>query len=116
MNQYQENNQVQLQLAHATQLIQQLVNQTQQASVQYQQLLNQEQQNVRTLEQLAQREQQAAHVIQTALQGHQTAIQQLQQISGICNQISNSSNQYTTSPAFSNQQNQMTAYSNHSLQ
>ncbi len=80
-------------LAQAEQLIQQLMQQTQQASGQYQQLLKQEQENAALLQQIAQREQQAAHIIQTALQGHQTAMQQLQQISGICNQISNSSHQ-----------------------
>lgn len=63
----------------------------QQASVQYQQLMRQEQANAQQLEQLAQREIQAAQIIQTALQGHQTAIQQLQlqQISHLCNQLSN---------------------------
>lgn len=96
----------QQQLAQAEQLIQQLVNQTQQASAQYQQLLTQEQQNAQMLEQLAQREQHAAQVIQTALQGHQTAIQQLHQISSLCNQISQQSTIGIASQAYSNQNNQ----------
>lgn len=76
------------QLTQLESLVQQLVNQTQQASMQYQQLLAQEQQNARTLEQIAQKEQHAAHVIQTALQGHQTAIQQLHQINSLAHQLS----------------------------
>ncbi|WP_187768065.1 AMP-dependent synthetase and ligase [Paenibacillus sp. PL91] len=113
MNQFQPNNQISQQLAHAEQMIQQLIQQTNQASAQYQQLLKQEQNNAVLLEQIAQREQQAAHIIQTALQGHQTAIQQLHQISSICNQIANSS--YQQAPmAFMNTNNQSTGYSNYS--
>ncbi|MFC4809883.1 hypothetical protein [Paenibacillus sp. GCM10023250] len=73
-------------LHQCEQIIQQLVNQTQQASQNYQMLLQQEQQNAQQLEQLAQREQRAAQIIQTALQGHQTAIQQLQHITELCRQ------------------------------
>ncbi|MFF2889815.1 hypothetical protein [Paenibacillus sp. NPDC057967] len=71
-------------------IVQQLIQQTQQASAQYQQLLKQEQENAQLLQQLAQREQQAAQTIQTALQGHQTAVQQMQHITNLCNQISHS--------------------------
>jgi len=78
------------QIANVEHLVQQLISQTQQASMQYQQLLQQEQLNARTLEQLAQKEQHAAQVIQTALQGHQTATNQLNQIKSLCNQISTS--------------------------
>ncbi|RJX40033.1 hypothetical protein D3P09_11705 [Paenibacillus pinisoli] len=72
-------------------IVQQLIQQTQQASAQYQQLLKQEQENAQLLQQLSQREQQAAQTIQTALQGHQTAVQQLQHITNLCNQISHTS-------------------------
>lgn len=50
-------------------------------------MLQQELQNAQTLEQLAQRETQAAQTIQNALHGHQLAMQQLQQISYLCNQV-----------------------------
>jgi len=72
-------------------IVQQLETQTQQASMQYQQLLNQEQQNAKILEELAQKERQAAQTIQTALQGHQTAINQLNQVKSLCSQVSISS-------------------------
>lgn len=113
MNQFQPNNQNAQQLAHAEQLIQQLVNQTQQASGQYQQLLNQELNNAKLLEQIAQREQQAAQIIQTALQGHQTALQQLQQISNICNQISHAQTTNSQVHAYSNMNNQQPFGVNH---
>lgn len=90
MNQFLPTNQGSQQLAQAEQLIQQLIHQTQQASMQYQQLLNQEKNNAVQLEQIAQREHQAASIIQSALQGHHTAIQHLQQINAICQQISHS--------------------------
>lgn len=118
MNQFQPANQAYQQLAHAEQLIQQLVNQTQQASVQYQQLLHQEKNNAVQLEQIAQREHQAASIIQTALQGHQTAIQQLQQINAICQQISRTaSSSYNTNninniPVYSQSGNQSQLHSN----
>ncbi|CAM4391972.1 AMP-dependent synthetase and ligase [Paenibacillus alkaliterrae] len=112
MNQFQPNNQISQQLAHAEQLIQQMVHQTQQASGQYQQLLKQEQNNAVLLEQIAQREQQAVQIIQTALQGHQTAIQQLQQISGICNQMAHTASQQV--PAYMNMNNQTTGFSGYS--
>lgn len=123
MNQFQSANPFSQQLAHAEQLIQQLVNQTQQASMQYQQLLNQEKNNALQLEQIAQREHQAASIIQNTLQGHQTAIQQLQQISGICHQISHSAASYNTNvmPAYSqaniqpqSQTGSFSSYSNYS--
>lgn len=75
-----------------SQLVQQLIQQTQQASQKYEQLLRQEQSNAAQLEQMAQREQQAAQTIQTALQGHQHAIQQLQQISNLAHQLNSASN------------------------
>ncbi|GKU78221.1 AMP-dependent synthetase and ligase [Paenibacillus sp. L3-i20] len=106
MNQFSPNNQTSQQLAHAEQIIQQLVNQTQQASGQYQQLLNQELNNAKLLEQIAQREHQAAQIIQTALQGHQTALQQLQQISSICNQVSHSQTTNSQLHAYSNTNSQ----------
>ncbi|WNC12107.1 AMP-dependent synthetase and ligase [Brevibacillus brevis] len=90
MNLFSNTQSLSAQLAQCEQLIHQLVQQTQQASVKYQQLLQQEQRNAEQLEQLAQRERQAAHIIQTALQGHQTALQQLQQISSLCNQMASS--------------------------
>ncbi|EPY05479.1 hypothetical protein PAALTS15_19978 [Paenibacillus alvei TS-15] len=68
------------------QLAQQLIQQTNAASQKYQQLLHQEQQNAVRLQELAKIEQHAAHVIQTALQGHQTAVQQLQQIISLAHQ------------------------------
>ncbi|OBZ17716.1 AMP-dependent synthetase and ligase [Bacillus sp. FJAT-26390] len=113
MIQFLPNNQISQQIAHAEQLIQQLVNQTQQASGQYQQLLNQELNNAKLLEQIAQREQQAAHIIQTALQGHQTALQQLQQISNICNQISHEQTTNSQVNAYSNMNNQQAFGVNH---
>ncbi|WP_127491984.1 hypothetical protein [Paenibacillus glycanilyticus] len=85
--QFSNNNQASQSLHQCEQVIQQLVNQTQQASQNYQMLLQQEQQNAQRLEELAAREQKAAQIIQTALQGHQTAIQQLQQVSQICRQV-----------------------------
>ncbi|WP_036604772.1 hypothetical protein [Paenibacillus assamensis] len=68
------------------QLAQQLIQQTNAASQKYQQLLQQEQQNAARLQELAKIEQHAANVIQTALQGHQTAVQQLQQIIHLAHQ------------------------------
>nr|WP_285860298.1 MULTISPECIES: AMP-dependent synthetase and ligase [Paenibacillus] len=73
-----------------------MTQQTNQASMAYQQLLKQEESNAMQLEQLAQRERHAAQVIQTALQGHQTAIHQLQQISNLAQQMNNSMS-YSTS-------------------
>ncbi|WP_219836603.1 AMP-dependent synthetase and ligase [Paenibacillus sp. R14(2021)] len=93
-------------LAQCERLIQQLTNQTQQASMQYEQLMRQEQENAMQLEQLAQREKQAAHIIQTALQGHQMAIQQLHQISNACNQLVNTSNTFATNMISQQQNNQ----------
>ena len=87
-------------------IVQQLIQQTQQASAQYQQLLKQEQENAALLQQIAQREQQAAQIIQTTLQGHQTAVQQMHNISNLCNQISQS--WMTQSSAY--MQNQNNAY------
>lgn len=81
------NNQIHQSLHQCEQIVQQLVNQTQQANQNYQLLLQQEQQNAQRLEELAQREQRAVQTIQTALQGHQTAIQQLQQVSQLCRQM-----------------------------
>ncbi|KQO01285.1 hypothetical protein [Paenibacillus sp. Leaf72] len=89
MNQFSQTN-ISQQLSQCEHLLQQLMQQTQQASGMYQQLLKQEQANAAQLEQIAQREHQAAHIIQTSLQGHQKAMQQMQQISSICNQISSS--------------------------
>lgn len=97
------------QLAQCEQLIQQLVQQTQQASMKYQQLLQQEQRNALQLEQLAQREHQAAQIIQTALQGHQTALQQLHQISSLCNQIASSASHAV--PNFASPQQPSAGYS-----
>ncbi|MGO4183702.1 AMP-dependent synthetase and ligase [Paenibacillus sp. MCAF9] len=114
MYQFQSNNQISQQLAHAEQLIQQLVNQTQQASGQYQQLLNQELNNAKALEQIAQREQQAAQIIQTALQGHQTALQQLHQISTICNQLAQSSQTQMTAYSTMNNHQQPQGFNNYS--
>jgi len=99
------NNQWSHSLHQCEQIVQQLVQQTQQASQNYQQLMQQEQQNAQRLEELAQREQKAAQMIQTALQGHQTVIQQLHQISNLCRQIEMSANtQFNTSIAHTNQQ------------
>ncbi|MEK3883445.1 hypothetical protein [Paenibacillus sp. PL2-23] len=89
-------------------IVQQLIQQTQQASAQYQQLLKQEQENAALLQQIAQREQQAAQIIQTALQGHHTAVQQMQNITSLCNQISQTS--LTQSAAYMH--NQSNDYSN----
>lgn len=89
-NNFQSGN-VSSQLNQIEGIVQQLIQQTQQASAQYQQLLKQEQENAQLLQQLSQREQQAAQTIQTALQGHQTAVQQMQHITSLCNQISHSS-------------------------
>jgi len=76
-----------LQIRHCEQLLSQLIQQTQQSTQKYQQMLQQEQQNVAMLEQLAQRERQTVQIIQTALQGHQTALEQLQQASSLCRQL-----------------------------
>ncbi|MBH5316861.1 AMP-dependent synthetase and ligase [Paenibacillus sp. GSMTC-2017] len=116
-NQFQQGSNSNQQLAHADQLVQQLIQQTQQASTQYQQLLQQEQQNARTLEQLVHKEQQAVQIIQTALQGHQTAIQQLQQISALCNQATQTTqSHYVPVTALNNNQHQTNSYSNNSYQ
>ncbi|GIP30553.1 hypothetical protein J23TS9_56830 [Paenibacillus sp. J23TS9] len=89
-----------------SQLVQQLIQQTQQASQKYEQLLRQEQSNAAQLEQMAQREQQAAQTIQTALQGHQHAIQQLQQISNLAHQLNGgASNDNAYFNTFAQQQN-----------
>ncbi|MCA0755467.1 AMP-dependent synthetase and ligase [Paenibacillus sp. N4] len=107
MNQFNANNS---QLSsQAEQLVQQLIHQTQQASMQYQQLLKQEQENAALLQQIAQREQQASQIIQTALHGHQTAIQQLQQISGLCHQMESSISHQI--PTYMSSQQQATGYS-----
>lgn len=98
----------QTQTQQISQLINQLMRQTEMASGQYQRLLQQEQMNATQLEQIAQREQQAAQVIQTALQGHQTAMQQLQQINNLCSQLSNAS---AISPGYMNNQNLAGQYS-----
>jgi len=107
-NQFQAGS-ISQQLSQVEQIVQQIAQQTQQATMQYQQLLQQEQNNAATLQQIAQREQHAAQVIQTALQGHQKCMQQLNQISGLCNQIASSSIQHN--PAFSNINNQSASYS-----
>ncbi|EJY56761.1 AMP-dependent synthetase and ligase [Alicyclobacillus hesperidum URH17-3-68] len=74
-------------LNQCRQTVQQLMQQTQQASMQYQQMMQQELQNAQTLEQLAQRERQAAQMIQQALQGHQMVMQQLQHIQQMCDRL-----------------------------
>lgn len=102
-----------MQTQQISQLVNQLVRQTEMASGQYQQLLNQEQSNARQLEQIAQREQHAAQMIQTALQGHQTAIQQLQQINNLCSQLSSAA---SFTPNYMNNQNIAGQYSNYSQQ
>ncbi|TGU67765.1 AMP-dependent synthetase and ligase, partial [Mesorhizobium sp. M00.F.Ca.ET.186.01.1.1] len=104
MNPFANNSQIAQQLAKCEQLIAQLIQQTQQASVQYQQLLQQEQKNAMALEQIAQREHQAAHMIQTALQGHDIAIQQMQQIANICRQAGLSVHQPVSNVPLSLQQ------------
>jgi regulator of sigma D len=86
----------QQQLHQCEQIMQQLVQQTQQGTAMYQQLLQQEQQNASSLENLVQRERNAAQMIQTAIQHHQQAVQQCQQVIQLCNQLENtirSSNQ-----------------------
>lgn len=100
------------QLNQIENVVHQLIQQTQQASMQYQQLLKQEQENAAMLQQISQREQQAAHIIQTALQGHQTAIQQLNQITNFCNQISHTTLSQTASymPGPQTQPNQSSYY------
>lgn len=87
MNHYPNHN-ASSQLNQIESAVQQLIQQTQQATEMYQQMLRQEQENAAVLQQLAQREQQATHTIQTALQGHQTAIQQLNSITNLCHQVS----------------------------
>lgn len=90
--------------------VQQLIQQTQQATTQYQQLLKQEQENAALLQQIAQREHQAAHIIQTALQGHHTAIQQLNNITNLCHQVS----QWTTTQNTAYLQNSNQNFANQS--
>ncbi|KAF6562441.1 hypothetical protein G9G63_18255 [Paenibacillus sp. EKM202P] len=88
----------QQQIHQCEQIIQQLVQQTQQGTAMYQQLLQQEQQNASSLESLMQRERNAAQMIQTAIQDHQKAMQQYQQVIQLCSQLENtirSSNQMT---------------------
>ena len=75
------------QIQHCEQLIGQLMQQTQQASRLYQQMLQQEQQNAAMLEQLADRERQAVHNLQTALQGHHSAMQSMQHVVQLCQQL-----------------------------
>lgn len=106
-NQYQYSN-ISQQLNHCEQMVQQLITQTHQASNMYQQLLHQEQANARELEQLAQREQKAAQIIQTALQGHNTVVQRLQEVANTCRQLSQSNfqlqNQSQNAGIYSQQQ------------
>lgn len=103
MNNYQSGN-ASSQLNQIEGIVQQLIQQTQQASVQYQQLLKQEQENAQLLQQIAQREQQAAQTIQTTLQGHQTAVQQMQHVMNLCNQVSHSTFAQSQSYAANTQQ------------
>lgn len=93
-----------------SQLVNQLMRQTEQASMQYQQLLKQEEMNAMQLEQIAQREHQAAQIIHTALQGHQTAMQQLQQINSMCNQLSSTA---SLTPSYMSNQSNAGQYSNY---
>lgn len=104
MNQFQSNSAT----GQIENIVQQLIQQTQQASAQYQQLLKQEQENAALLQQIAQREQQAAQIIQTALQGHHSAVQQMHNIQNLCNQITQSS--MTQSSSYI--QNQDNGYAN----
>ncbi|ADM68527.1 hypothetical protein GMA19_00677 [Paenibacillus polymyxa E681] len=92
----------QQQLHQCEQIMQQLVQQTQQGTAMYQQLLQQEQQNASSLESLVQRERSAAQMIQTAIQHHQQAMQQYQQVIQLCSQLENSirSSSQMTQPGF----------------
>ncbi|MEC0236812.1 hypothetical protein P4H71_21060 [Paenibacillus kribbensis] len=92
----------QQQLHQCEQIMQQLVQQTQQGTAMYQQLLQQEQQNASSLESLVQRERNAAQMIQTAIQHHQQAMQQYQQVIQLCNQLENTirSSSQMTQPGF----------------
>ncbi|WP_225999721.1 hypothetical protein [Paenibacillus sp. BJ-4] len=92
----------QQQLHQCEQIIQQLVQQTQQGTAMYQQLLQQEQQNASSLESLVQRERNAAQMIQTAIQDHQKAMQQYQQVIQLCSQLENTirSSSQMTQPGF----------------
>ena len=102
------------QLTDIEHLVQQLISQTQQASTQYQMLLEQEKQNAVMLEQIAQKENHAAQVIQTALQGHQTAVNQLNQIKSLCSQITltTTNSVFNESLTASNTQTNTTGYMN----
>ncbi|KJD45668.1 hypothetical protein [Paenibacillus terrae] len=92
----------QQQLRQCEQIMQQLVQQTQQGTAMYQQLLQQEQQNASNLEDLVQRERNAAQMIQTAIQHHQQAVQQCQQVIQLCSQLENTirSSSQMTQPGF----------------
>lgn len=92
----------QQQLRQCEQIMQQLVQQTQQGTTMYQQLLQQEQQNASSLENLVQRERNAAQMIQHAIQHHQQAIQQYHQVIQLCSQLENSirSSSQMTQPGF----------------
>lgn len=94
----------QQQLHQCEQIMQQLVQQTQQGTAMYQQLLQQEQQNAASLEDLVQRERHAAQMIQTAIQHHQQALQQYQQVIHLCSQLENTmrSSSQMTQPGFGN--------------
>ncbi|MBD8499160.1 AMP-dependent synthetase and ligase [Paenibacillus arenosi] len=96
------------------QLAQQLIQQTNAATQKYQQLLQQEQQNAARLQELAKIEQHAANVIQTALQGHQTAIQQLQQIIHLAHQAHAASSGYPSTGLVAHVQPQVN-YIHHSV-
>ena len=106
------NNGIQQALQQCEQIVQQLINQTQQASHNYQMLLQQEQQNAQRLEELAQREHRAAQTIQVAMQGHQTAIQQLQHVTQLCRQVEQiaQSQQFNTA-SFANAQQHNPSFS-----
>lgn len=92
----------QQQLRQCEQIMQQLIQQTQQGTTMYQQLLQQEQQNASSLENLVQRERNAAQMIQTAIQHHQQAMQQCHQVIQLCSQLENSirSSSQMTQPGF----------------
>lgn len=107
-----DNNGMHQALQQCEQILQQLVNQTEQASQNYQMLLQQELQNAQQLHELAQREQRAAQIIQNALQGHHTAVQQLQHVSQICRQLEQTAqNQQAFQPVY-DQQNGMYSSAN----
>ncbi len=109
-NMYQQN--VSGLASQCGQIVQQLINQTNQSTQMYQQMLQKEQQNIAELEHIIQREHRAVQTIQNTLHGHQTVIQQMNQIQNICKQLEHSIQSSAMNQSFANQPYNQTANQN----